>query len=193
MKKILTIAALALLTLGGCNKNNENDENIETPPNAASTKTWKFGDQIWSDAIRIPDCDKSDFIYGNTTPDCRSYTAGSSKWYYYNKLYVEDNREKMCPSPWRLPYQDDFDELFTNITGTTIIGGWGAPGWFTETQGLNAYGISAGWWCLYEFTLFDILHWEAEGILIGIVNGVAVASIGVNNDAEVALTLRCVQ
>jgi hypothetical protein len=33
-----------------------------TPRYAASTQTWTFGEQIWSDAIHIPECNKTDFI-----------------------------------------------------------------------------------------------------------------------------------
>jgi hypothetical protein len=32
----------------------------QTPPYAASTKTWQFGEQLWSDAIHEPLCNKED-------------------------------------------------------------------------------------------------------------------------------------
>jgi hypothetical protein len=128
MKKIFTIAALTLLTFGGCNKNNEKDES-ETPPNAASTQTWKFGDQTWSDAIRIPACNKSDFMDSFTSPDCRSYTYGSTTWHYYNWPYVIANQDKMCPAPWRVPTNDDFMRLEENSKREYIIAAWGLPGY----------------------------------------------------------------
>jgi hypothetical protein len=65
MKKILII----LMLCGVCYSYAQ-----DTPRYAASTKTWVFGYQIWSDAIQIPSCNKSSFKVSFTEPDCRSYT-----------------------------------------------------------------------------------------------------------------------
>jgi hypothetical protein len=69
-----------------------------TPPYAASTLIWTFGEQQWSDAIRIPACNKtSSFTDSYTEPQCRSYTSGTNTWYYYNWPYVVANPSTMCP------------------------------------------------------------------------------------------------
>jgi uncharacterized lipoprotein NlpE involved in copper resistance len=131
MKKILTMAALTLLTLCGCNNNKssvEKKEKIETPPYAASTKTWTFGKQVWSDAIRIPECNKASFSESLDTPDCRSYTDGSETWYYYNWAYVDTKKITLCPDPWRVPTEADFDELIANTTNKQLVNAWGLPG-----------------------------------------------------------------
>jgi hypothetical protein len=149
MKKILTIAALTLLTLGGCNKNNEKEENIETPPYAASTQTWTFGVQIWSDAIRIPECDKSDFIDSYTIPDCRSYTDGSPTWYYYNWTYVNVNQAKMCPTPWRVPTREDYELLTRLATKQELSFAWGLSG-LCEGDYMYYLGTEANEWTATE-------------------------------------------
>jgi hypothetical protein len=78
------------------------------PPNAASTVLWYENNDFWSDAIRIPDCDKTDFDLYGEIPDCRSYTSLGSgyTWYYYNLAYVNQYAAKLCPSPWRVPTHD---------------------------------------------------------------------------------------
>jgi hypothetical protein len=50
-----------------------------TPRYAASTTTWKYGEQTWSDAIQVPECDKEDFE-ASSTPQCRSYTKDGTTW-----------------------------------------------------------------------------------------------------------------
>jgi hypothetical protein len=147
MKKILTIAALALLTLGGCNKNNEKEESGETTPNAASTQTWTFGDQIWSDAIQVPACNKSDFVVSSAYPDCRSYTDGSTTWHYYNWPYVRARQNEMCPAPWRVPSYEDFQRLIYETNFDRLLPTWGLNGntWGTGVVGV---GARAAYWSI---------------------------------------------
>jgi uncharacterized protein (TIGR02145 family) len=108
---------------------------VITPPNAASTQTWVFGDQTWSDAIHIPNCNKSSFVDSYTDPQCRSYTENSTTWYYYNWPYVNVNAVALCPSPWRVPLQSDFGTLVSTLGGNTqsardaLIAAWGFTGY----------------------------------------------------------------
>jgi hypothetical protein len=106
-----------------------------TPPYAASANIWKFGEQIWSDAIQvIPECNKPEFTSSTSTPSCRSYTSGTTTWYYYNWPYVDTNKEELCPAPWRVPKQQDFTTLVSNLGGNTqsardaLIAAWGLGG-----------------------------------------------------------------
>jgi hypothetical protein len=99
-----------------------------TPPFAASTKIWIFGDQTWSDAIQIPECNKESFTNSLTAPHCRSYTDGANTWYYYNWSYVIANETYLCPSPWRLPSRDAFRTLVSNTDYLTLLSAWGYGG-----------------------------------------------------------------
>jgi hypothetical protein len=100
----------------------------DTPPHAASTKTWTFGLLTWSDVIQMPECDKTGFIDYSSRPDCRSYTAGKSTWYYYNWSYVNTNKSMMCPAPWRIPLGTDLRYLEENANEPTLSNLWGRPG-----------------------------------------------------------------
>ena len=83
---------------------------IATPP-TAGTNTYTCGTQTWSEPIRIAACDKTSFTNSATTPDCRSYTYNSIKYYYYNQIYMDTYKTTMCPSPWRVPSTADFNNL----------------------------------------------------------------------------------
>jgi hypothetical protein len=97
-----------------------------TPPYAASARTWKFGNQTWSDAIHMPECNRESFAKSDTDPQCRSYTEGDITRYYYNWEYVSVNKDKMCPYPWRVPTREDFETLMENkSTGFPDIWGYG--------------------------------------------------------------------
>ncbi|MDR3351255.1 MAG: hypothetical protein LBN98_06430 [Prevotellaceae bacterium] len=116
MKKILTI----IMLFGVCCGYAQN-----TPPHAASTRTWTFGNQTWSDAIQIPGCHKETFEKSNTNPQCRSYTEGANTWYYYNWPYVNHNHSTMCPSPWRVPSHGDLTYYTSHAAGHfPYAGGW---------------------------------------------------------------------
>jgi hypothetical protein len=99
----------------------------KTPTHAASTKTWTFGNQTWSDVIHIPACNKESFKSINTDPHCRSYTESGNTWYYYNWAYVNKNAATLCPSPWRVPTREDFDVLKKNKS-TGLADAWGYGG-----------------------------------------------------------------
>jgi hypothetical protein len=119
-----------LLAFSGCKK--DDDKSADTPPLAATTQTWTFGDQIWSDAIQCPECNKETFVHSDTEPQCRSYTHAErgKTYYYYNWPYVNQNATKLCPSPWRVPTVSDFHSL-NNVNYSTIITAWGLGGGIT--------------------------------------------------------------
>jgi uncharacterized protein (TIGR02145 family) len=108
MKNILTIIMLCGVCCGYAQN---------TPPYAASAKTWTVGNQIWSDHINVPACNKKDFDSGsesNPKADCRN---NPDYYYMYSWLYVQQNAEKMCPAPWRIPTKEDFEELDKALGG----------------------------------------------------------------------------
>ncbi|MDR1897771.1 MAG: fibrobacter succinogenes major paralogous domain-containing protein [Prevotellaceae bacterium] len=131
MKRILTVIMLCGIFSAYAQK---------TPPYAVSTRTWKIGNQVWSDVIRMPDCNKSNFINSNTTPDCRSYTYRSVTYFYYNWAYVYANRRKMCPSPWRVPTKRDFERLCLMTERRSNWLDWGYGGGIAKGTGLSGDG-----------------------------------------------------
>lgn len=92
-----------------------------TPPFSASTETWTFGDQTWSDAIQISECNKTSFTNTPTNPQCRNYTYEGKTFYYYNWAYVNTNAIILCPSPWRVPTEADFKTLVADLRGNTNV------------------------------------------------------------------------
>jgi hypothetical protein len=101
-----------------------------TPLYAASTQTWTFGDQIWSDAIQIPECNKTSFTNSYDVPDCRNYTNNNiTYYYYYNWAYVNTNGTTLCASPWRVPSQADFVALSGVTSAGELTSAWGLPGY----------------------------------------------------------------
>jgi hypothetical protein len=120
-----------------------------TPPHAASTKTWTFGNYIWSDVIRIPECNKEAFSESYTEPQCRSYTSGEKTYYYYNWSYITKNAATLCPSSWRVPTQSDFDVLVRNTTGAALAAAWGFGG-YADDGSMEGVSMTATYWSSTE-------------------------------------------
>jgi hypothetical protein len=166
MKKylFLILIAAAALMFAGCDKKDADDELTpgvneeikDAPPYAASKKAWVFGDptwsdaKTWSDAIHIPECNKSSFTDSYTNPQCRSNTDGTNKWYYYNWAYVNQNAATLCPSPWRVPTQSDFLALADAAKAFELISAWGYGG-YANGSGMNT-GEYANYWSSTELS-----------------------------------------
>jgi hypothetical protein len=91
-----------------------------TPPYAVSGRIWPIGNQLWSDHINAPDCDKTSFDGGTELQpkaDCRKNPA---YYYLYSWLYVYQNQNRLCPAPWRVPTREDFAELHTVMHRDTV-------------------------------------------------------------------------
>jgi hypothetical protein len=126
MKNLLTI----LMLCGVCCAYAQN-----TPPHAASTRTWSVGIQTWSDAIHIPDCNKMNEMNSLTVPQCRSYTEGANTWYYYNWPYVIANADLLCPIPWHVPTSSDLDILRRGkYTALELAITWGLNGYMSNDK-----------------------------------------------------------
>jgi TolB-like protein len=119
------------------------------PPHAASARTWTFGNQMWSDAIQIPACNKTSFTDSYTDPHCRSYTEESNTWYYYNWAYVNTNAATLCPAPWRVPTKAGFDALGAVTTAAELHAAWGYGGY---AYGSIVYYVSkdGAYWSSWE-------------------------------------------
>ena len=106
------------------------------PPHAASTTTWTFGAQQWSDAINIPDCNKSEFTDSPNTPSCRSFNGtgtNGATYYYYNWAYVNANKDALCPAPWRVPTKGDLDAVVASATASVLLQQWPKRGWVNSS------------------------------------------------------------
>jgi hypothetical protein len=103
-------------------------EDDNAPFHAASNKVWVFGSStlMWSDAIYCPECNKETFEESDIDPQCRSYTEDGKIWYYYNWPYVDENKDELCPNPWRVPTYGDFRTL--SAAPATLVNAWGYTG-----------------------------------------------------------------
>jgi hypothetical protein len=127
------MVAVATMIFAGCNSKNEpadadeqvdgNDDQaggyVAVPPHAASSKTWKFGNQTWSDVIQIPECNKETFEASYTTPQCYCNSG-----YLYNWVYVNTNAYTLCPNPWRVPSDSDLRALIATVPYQELVEHW---------------------------------------------------------------------
>lgn len=190
MKRLLTILMLCGVYSGYAQ---------ETPPHAASAKTWTVGEQVWSDAIHIPECNKETFEESDTAPQCRSYTHEGKTYYYYNWPYVHANAALLCPSPWRAPAEEDFITLAkafgiegkfhdsgASYVASNYVQAWGgAYGGYATSTSVSNTGSDASYWSSTKFFLNDAL------CLTFRLNG-AIFSIGIDFQ-KYGMQVRCVK
>ncbi|MDR0438062.1 MAG: fibrobacter succinogenes major paralogous domain-containing protein [Bacteroidales bacterium] len=127
MKKLLTsffaialsFGVFAQKTVASCNNNTPGwGESLGTV-SFASEKTWKIGDQTWSDAVHATSCNKTTFKGGKSrkfNSDCRSnpeYNGDLFSW-----CAVANFGEILCPNPWRVPTVQDFVTLDKALGGS---------------------------------------------------------------------------
>ncbi|MDR3350892.1 MAG: hypothetical protein LBN98_04525 [Prevotellaceae bacterium] len=152
MAVAITITAFVMM---GCGKDDKKTpdpgqlfyEADDAPPYAASDTVWVFGEQEWSDAIQIPECNKTSFLDSDVTPSCRSYIHEGTSYYYYNWPYASVNAATLCPSPWRLPSQEDVDTPMPNKNYGTIAASWGYGGWVHSiTNEVNDVAYDINYW-----------------------------------------------
>jgi uncharacterized protein (TIGR02145 family) len=83
---------------------------------------WTAGAQTWSGAISHPvaGCTQST-DFGTTNPPTTAYYRSEGledcSGYLYNWKCVNEQKSKMCPSPWRVPTQADFIALDIALGG----------------------------------------------------------------------------
>jgi hypothetical protein len=112
---------------------------------AASAQTWSFGSLTWSDAIHIPDCNKTSYADSYDDPQCRSITKGGTTWYYYNWSYVNRSASTLCPPPWRVPALDDFKDLASHTAPPTLQNEWGYGGYASSSES-SCSAVAANYW-----------------------------------------------
>jgi hypothetical protein len=114
---------------------------------AASTQTWTFGAQTWSDRIVATpaDCIQTDAL---STTD---YMAVEYRVYYDRVYYkiqcVIDAQASLCPNPWRVPTWDDMQALRRTATYLDLILAWGYGG-AAAGDGINRYDWGSWYACI---------------------------------------------
>jgi hypothetical protein len=143
----------------------------DAPANAASTNTWIFGTQLWSDEVQIPACDREpapgEFFDQFTAPaQCASFVYNGKKHYYYNWKYVIDNAATLCPDPWKVPGKADLEVLHANLSHADFIANWGFPGYIyngvADAQGLQHIIWSTEnprWFLISDMSNYFITDW----------------------------------
>lgn len=136
-KLLILLLACGSAVLASCEKEKETDKDngpdveqpeVTAPEHAMSDKIWIVGEgeggvlQYWSDAIRIPECNKAAFEGGGTPQepisDCRNNFSRTDLGYFYTAEYVIQNADLLCPDGWRVPSREDFAQLDRNLGGT---------------------------------------------------------------------------
>jgi uncharacterized protein (TIGR02145 family) len=142
---------------------------LPVPTGAASTQTWKIGNQLWSAPImkRPKDCmATTDFKQSN--PPVNAYYRLSKLYsgsgYLYNWKCVIDVAQQLCDNGWRVPTKDDFVALDKALGGTggkqsqgaskvvaNYINVWGGVyGGYIKAAELVYSGASAYYWSSTE-------------------------------------------
>ncbi|MDR3132451.1 MAG: fibrobacter succinogenes major paralogous domain-containing protein [Prevotellaceae bacterium] len=123
------------------------------PDNAC---TWSCGSQVWSGMLRNPaGCSGASTMSTDDPPSQAQYKDnGTTYGYYYNWTCVHTYASTLCPSPWRVPDQSDFDTLIScagGSNGTTLAAAWGLPG-NTHYDQVYAVGTHGFFWSVSEYT-----------------------------------------
>ncbi|MCL2027329.1 MAG: fibrobacter succinogenes major paralogous domain-containing protein [Bacteroidales bacterium] len=148
--------------------------------------------QVWSDAVVSDQCEpRGDSYNGGSDPnfnvDCRASTNGSGV-HYFSWCAVMKHAAILCPSPWRVPTQQDFIDLDILLGGTgenrsvgsgengftgtgtnqkytgTGAGNWGGSRWTALSSPLS--GANSSYWSSSEniATLAFTLRYDASAV-----------------------------
>jgi len=133
-KKLWAVVLGAMLAVAGCGDSDEGgggtDENV-SESNTYTGQTVRIGNLTWM-AENLNRNTSGSWCYANDLSNCRKY----------GRLYTWDAAMSACPDGWRLPTQDDWDDLAQaggdiSTAGTALKSK--APDW----DGTNDFGFSA--------------------------------------------------
>lgn len=169
----LILVGIALMLLTGCDKDSDDSDTIkDADGNVYGTS--KIGDQVWmTENLRTISFRDGTWMLTGLYDDYEWASAGAACTVYpfalidglnsesavidaygllYNFYAVSDSRG-LCPTGWRVPTDDDWEELVTFLGGEDIAGGklkskrtdpdsqprWESP----NTDATDNYGFSA--------------------------------------------------
>ena len=115
------------------------------PPAAASTQTWTYGQQVWSDRITadVTNCTNTNTL-STSDVNATEYKVYNNR-YYYTWTCAYNNRDVFCPSPWRLPTRTDFTTLMGAVSSSTLVSDWGFGGYASGSNMANAITLGSYW------------------------------------------------
>ncbi len=115
-------------------------------------KTVEIGEQTWMAENLNYEIEPYKQNYEVVQSFC--YNDSAKYCEKYGRLYTWDAAKRACPTDWRLPTNDEFDELFSAVGGQSIAGKMlRAFGDNSCCVGTNDYGFSglpAGMWSDYD-------------------------------------------
>jgi hypothetical protein len=170
-----------------------NEECTDVPSNTwivevlscyASTQTWTYGTQTWSDRIvaDVTNCTKTSTL-STTNYSATEYKVSGGR-YYYTWTCAYNNRDLFCPSPWRLPAREDFNTLISNVTRATLVNDWGYGGYANSGSMINlsTYG--------YYWSSTDYSTSNAYNIYY---NNISVFAVSYSFFKRYGMQVRCVK
>ena len=107
---------------------------VVAPATAATGWIWKFEGRLWSDAVQIEACNVGGFTNSNTEPKCGVHAIAGVPRYYYNWVYVDQNKNNICTGDWKVPANDDCPAA----TLPFLVSEWGYNDWYGS--GAGTYG-----------------------------------------------------
>ncbi|MDR2362020.1 MAG: fibrobacter succinogenes major paralogous domain-containing protein, partial [Prevotellaceae bacterium] len=124
---------------------------LSVPIGSDSDDIWTCGSQIWSGALRNPaGCVAVSDLGEEPYPTAQYINYSISYGYYYNWSCVNTYANTLCPPPWRVPTQTDFQTLISCTTASTLSSAWGRPG-VIHGSSRSDHGVYGVWWGSYGY------------------------------------------
>ncbi|MDR3133736.1 MAG: hypothetical protein LBU42_06900, partial [Prevotellaceae bacterium] len=114
------------------------------PPYSNTSASWSCGAQTWSGAVSNPEGCAGVTALSTSTPFPAQYVdRGANTGYYYSASCAFENAPTLCPSPWRVPAQQDYEALKT-CTGTPLttsfVANWTTSGFVSVSNWSSGAG-----------------------------------------------------
>jgi hypothetical protein len=141
---------------------------MTAPPGAASTQTWVWGSQTWSDRIAVApsSCTKKTTltigeIYYNPSAE---YIVLSGNYYYNRRCFEQAGSSELCPSPWRVPTYSDVNALSDIFRGGKLSFPWPTPG---RVEGATLVDVDTGFAHLVDKVNYEgyYMYWTSPLIM----------------------------
>jgi len=143
---ILALAALALIA-GGCAKTAERKDvdTVQTAAAAPNVISGTFTDSRDGKTYRTVGIGKLTWMAENlnfVTDSSACYDNADSNCTKYGRLYNWKDAMKVCPAPWRVPSDEDWDSLTVAVGGQRVEDGSGGYDWKFAGKKLKS---TTGW------------------------------------------------